>query len=376
MDVALHRGPEHIAEDLEFYFSGQRDKHDQVRPADDVRSLVPDPDAAGADGAGSVFHPFARHSLDRVFIGVSFPLFANNWGAAHLRHLLQLLKPDGAVVLPVYPELPAREKGMWCRSSLENIFRSRSRFAGVSNIWAENDGVMSLRVGRRWPPVVPSAGRWLWEQVPREALARGLAGGADAARAWWRGACARHWRHAQHSAVVEQILRETRGPRRPTRLCAAGRDAGLMALECLLSPYLRVTRARACGGLEDEDGLRALAAACAAGRLGKPLARGDGGGDGEYDALCLLDADFPRAAELAASLAADGIVILAPAAAPLAARLDGFGAARRYSRLVAQELRADRPIRHYSRRMEALLAAENETRADVFTVLARAADSA
>lgn len=370
MDVALHRGPEHIAEDLEFYRSEQRDKHGQVRPADDIRSLVPDPGATGADGAGSVFQPFARHSLDRVFIGVSFPLFANNWGAAHLRHLLQLLKPDGAVVLPVYPELPAREMGMWCRSSLESIFRSRSRFAGLSNIWAENDGVMSLRVGRRWPPVIPSAGRWLWEQVPREALARGLAGGAAAGLAWWRGACARHWRHAQYGAVVEQILREARGPRRPTRLCAAGRDAGLLALECLLSPYLRVTRARACGSLEDAAGLRALAAACAAGRMRKPLEHGADAG-GACDALCLLDADLPEAPELAAAVAADGIVVLAPEAAALAARLDGFGAPRRYSRLVAQELRAGRPIRHYSRRMEALLAAEQDAAAPAFTVLSR-----
>ena len=365
MEIALHRDPEHIAEDLDFYFSEQRDKHDQIRPAADIRSLVPAP----ADGAGSVFHPFARHSLDRIFIGVSFPLFANNWGAAHLRHLLQLLRPDGAVVLPVYPELPAREKGMWCRSSLENVFRSRARFTGRSNVWAENDGVMSLRVGRRWPPVIPSAGRWLWEQAPREALARGLADGAAAGLAWWREACARHWRHAQYGAVVEQILRETRGPRRPTRLCAAGRDSGLMALECLLSPYLRVTRAQACGSLEDAAGLRALAAACAAGHPGKPLAHGADGA--QCDALCLLDADAPRAAELAAALAPDGIVILAPEAAGLAAGLDGFGAARRYSRLVAQELRPDRPIRHYSRRMEALLAAEREPAAPAFLVLSR-----
>ncbi len=367
MDVALHRGPEHVAEDLEFYFSEQRDKHDQVRPADDVRSLLPD----APDGAGSVFHPFARHSLDRVFVGVSFPLFANNWGAAHLRHLLQLIKPDGAVVLPVYPELQAREKGMWCRSSLENIFRSRSGLAGFSNVWAENDGVMSLRVGRRWPPAIPSAGRWLWEQVPREALARGLAGGAAAGLAWWRGECARHWRHAQCGAVVEQILREVRGPRRPTRLCAAGRDSGLLALECLLSPYLRVTRARACGAREDAAGLQAMAAACAAGRLRKPLERGADAGGGPWDALCLLDAGLP-AAELAGNLAAGGIVILAPEAAGLAAQLDGFGAARRYSRLVAQELRAERPIRHYSRRMEALLAAELAPAAPAFAVLRRA----
>ena len=83
--------------------------------------------------------------MDRIFIGISFPLFSNNWGAAFLRHLLGLIKPNGAVILPVYPEVQARDQGLWCRSSLENIFRSRSRYIGISNIWAENDGVMSMR---------------------------------------------------------------------------------------------------------------------------------------------------------------------------------------------------------------------------------------
>ena len=264
-DISLHRAARYIDEDLEYYFTDRRDKHNQIRPRDDIAPHVPEarPDARAPSRAqpGSLFHPYPRHALHRIFIGISFPLYSNSWGAAFLRYLLELLRPGGAIILPVYPELQAHEKGLWCRSSLESVFRSRRRLVGMSNIWAENDGVMSLRVGRKWPPVIASTARALWQQAPRAAWRCALQADAGAAAEAWRAACARHWRCAQMSAVGEQILRDRFGARRRLRIAAHGADAGLLMLELLFSPYLRVRRARAHGALEDRaelEGLRAL----------------------------------------------------------------------------------------------------------------------
>ena len=258
MDIALHRSASDIEEDLEYYFSEQRDKHNQIRPSDDIRSFTTDAanftEDPGEDGIGNVFYPFASFSLDRIFIGISFPLFSNNWGAAFLRHLLGLIKPKGAVILPVYPEIQARDQGLWCRSSLENIFRSRSRYIGISNIWAENDGVMSMRIGRRWPPIIPSTARWLFEQTPRRAVALGLEDNTEAIQKFWQSEVQRFWRLGRYHAVIEQIIRNQYGPRRPVRLAAIGEDASLIALECLYSPYTRVTRANVYNGsMESPD---------------------------------------------------------------------------------------------------------------------------
>ena len=166
----------------------------------------------GEKEIGNLFYPFTPYSLDRIFIGISFPLFSNNWGAAFLRHLLGLIKPNGAVILPVYPEVQARDQGLWCRSSLENIFRSRSRYIGISNIWAENDGVMSMRVGRHWPPVIPSTARWLFEQAPRRAMALGLEGNTEEVQEFWQSETQRFWRLGCYHAVVEQIILNGYGP--------------------------------------------------------------------------------------------------------------------------------------------------------------------
>ena len=68
------------------------------------------------------FSPSQPNILDKIYIGISVPLFANNWGASFLLQLLNILKPGGAIILPVYPEGQAQEKGYWSRSFLENIF--------------------------------------------------------------------------------------------------------------------------------------------------------------------------------------------------------------------------------------------------------------
>ena len=377
MDIALHRSSSDIEEDLEYYFSEQRDKHNQIRPSDDIRSFAADSpnftEDPGEDGIGNVFHPFAPFSLDRIFIGISFPLFSNNWGAAFLRHLLGLIKPDGAVILPVYPEVQARDQGLWCRSSLENIFRSRSRFIGISNIWAENDGVMSMRVGRRWPPVIPSTARWLFEQTPRRAMALGLEGSAEALREFWQSEIQRFWRLGRQHAIVEQIIRNQYGPRRSVRLAAAGADAGILALECLYSPYTRVAHADVRGSRESPELLQALDRACSTQKHGPLECPDPTNTEDSCDVLCVTEPDALDPDSASRRLAAGGTLILTPECTASSPEFgSGFSEPEYYSDTVAQRLHRNVPIYHYSERIEEEIDRQTESRQGAFTVLRRA----
>ena len=66
---------------------------------------------------------------------------------------MYIIKKDGAVIFPVYAERQGVEKNYWSRSILEVAFQSRQKWWGMSNIWAENDGVMSMRIGKKEPKV-------------------------------------------------------------------------------------------------------------------------------------------------------------------------------------------------------------------------------
>ena len=377
MDIALHRSAADIEEDLEYYFSEQRDKHNQIRPSDDIRSFTTDsPDFTADPGegeTGNVFYPFEPFSLDRIFIGISFPLFSNNWGAAFLRHLLGLIKPKGGVILPVYPEVQARDQGLWCRSSLENIFRSRSRFIGISNIWAENDGVMSMRVGRRWPPVIPSTARWLFEQAPRRAMALGLEGNTEAVQEFWQSETQRFWRLGRHHAVIEQIIRNQHGSRRPVSLAAIGADASILALECLYSPYTRVTQAYACGSKESPELLQALDQACSTKEHGPLECLDPADVKDPCDVLCVTDPDALDLNVASRQLAAGGTLILTPECTASNPEFGSeFNESEYYSDTVAQRLHSSVPIYHYSERIEEEIAQQTETRQGAFTVLRKA----
>ena len=374
MDIAFHRSPSDIEEDLEYYFSDQRDKHNQIRPSDDIRSFTPDSatftEDPGEKEIGNLFYPFTPYSLDRIFIGISFPLFSNNWGAAFLRHLLGLIKPNGAVILPVYPEVQARDQGLWCRSSLENIFRSRSRFIGTSNIWAENDGVMSMRVGRRWPPVIPSTARWLFEQAPLRAAALGLSEDATAVHEFWQQQIRRFWRLAQYHAIIEQILRDRHGARRPIRLGIVGVDSGVLALECLMSLYLRVTRAYAAKFHENAEALQNLNQACATRNHGELTRLDQINSIGSLDALCITEPDATGLELALRQLNANGTVVLTPECAKLGAELSpGLSEPEYYSDKVARRLHNTMPIYHYSTRIEQEIADQTKTHQGAFTVL-------
>jgi len=206
--AAFHFAEEFITEDLDYYFSGERDKNNQIRPDDNIYSMTPASSHCCFDmrdgRVANFFFPSQPNLFDRIYIGISVPLFANNWGASFLLQLLKVLKPNGAIILPVYPEGQAQEKGYWSRSFLENIFLSRQRWTGFSNVRAENDGVMSLQVGRKWPDPIPSTIEWFYQQRSNIALERIVeAGSSDVLQTTYIGSLKKVWRNYTHSAVIE-----------------------------------------------------------------------------------------------------------------------------------------------------------------------------
>ena len=248
--VVLHLAKEYIKEDLEYYFSGERDKNNQVRPDESIYSMTPFEnhiDIDLSDGkVGNFFYPLMPNLIDRIYIGISISLFANHWGASFLLELLKVVKPGGAIILPVYPEGQAAEKGYWSRSFLENIFLSRTKWRGFSNITAENDGVMSLRVGRKWPDRLPSTIEWFYRErsalVLRSLTAKG--GNIDA-RSYIQKSfielCSVIWQEYSRSAVVERVIIDYLGSGTEVSVEHIGSDHGLLVNDLMLSRYVSVT---------------------------------------------------------------------------------------------------------------------------------------
>jgi len=155
MELIFHKSKKYSEEDIFYYISDQRDKHSMIKPKkENLISMSVDSENLSIPNKKeitNVFYPFKKNSVNKIYIGLSFPLFSNNWAASYLRYLLKIIKKDGSIILPVYPEGQANEKGMWSRSFLENIFTSRTGWTGRNNVWAENDGVMSMRIGKKFP---------------------------------------------------------------------------------------------------------------------------------------------------------------------------------------------------------------------------------
>lgn len=250
--VVLHLGEQYIEEDLEYYFSGERDKNNQVRPDEKIYSMTPFSEHIEMDFSdgkvGNFFYPVLPDALERIYIGISVSLFANHWGASFLLQLLKHLKPGGSVVLPVYPEGQAHEKDFWSRSFLENIFLSRERWTGFSNITAENDGVMSMRVGRKWPAPMPSSAEWFFKERSNLLLAslQHDYTGSDIKshlKQKFTPLCEMVWREYAISAVVERIIKDYISKKKDVRLVNVGQDYGLLANDVLLSQFVNVNKA-------------------------------------------------------------------------------------------------------------------------------------
>ena len=247
--VVLHLGEKYIAEDLDYYFSGERDKNNQVRPDENIYSMTPFSRHITMDftdgKVGNFFYPVLPEPIDRIYIGISVSLFANHWGASFLLELLKHVKPGGDIVLPVYPEGQAHEKDYWSRSFLENIFLSRQRWTGFSNITAENDGVMSLRVGRKWPDPMPSSVEWFFKERSNLLLARLQAKGAgqdieQSLQEVLIPMCELIWHEYSMSAVIEKIISDLYGKTSSTSVVHVGSNYGLLLNDLMYSPYVNV----------------------------------------------------------------------------------------------------------------------------------------
>ncbi len=245
--VILHLSEEFISEDLDYYFSGERDKNNQIRPDDNIFSMTPESNhlsfEVGGKDVGNFFFPSLPNLLDRIYIGISIPLFANNWGASFLLQLLKVFKHDGAIILPVYPEGQAQEKGYWSRSFLENVFLSRERWTGFSNVRAENDGVMSIRVGRKWPDPIPSTIEWFYQQRANMALEGLLESiGKHDIQAVYSSLVDKVWKNYANSALLEKIILDYFGAKAPVTIQNISNDYGLLITDLLLSPYVNVEK--------------------------------------------------------------------------------------------------------------------------------------
>ncbi len=262
--VVLHLGEEYIQEDLEYYFSGERDKNNQVRPDRSIYSMTPFSEHIEmnfTDGkVGNFFYPVLPDALERIYIGISVSLFANHWGASFILELLKHLNPGGSIIVPVYPEGQAAEKDFWSRSFLENIFLSRERWTGFSNITAENDGVMSIRVGRKWPTPMPSSIEWFFKERSNLLLASLQAGKSDGdvsqhIKQSFTPPCKIIWDEYAASAVTERIITQYVGKKQQSTMLHIGSDYGMLANDVILSSLVNVQNAQSWHIAEVDDDL-------------------------------------------------------------------------------------------------------------------------
>jgi hypothetical protein len=394
-DLVFHKAEKYIKEDLEYYFSGERDIHSQVKPGQNIYSFTPDSSHLNLDyndgKVGNFFFPFAPGSLDRVYIGISFPLFANNWGAAFLRHLMTLVKPDGCVVLPVYPEMQASEKNFWARSILENIFISRSRWKGMSNIWAENDGVMSMRIGRKNPPEINSTANYLLRQGSQAAIRQSIRHPEyDITTSDnFLSLHAAHWSNVTTSTLIEKIIQDHFGRKGAVHFCALGADLNnsILATELLLSPYINIENATSQIAatelaIHDPQDVIAYHNRDIGGKLHITPLQGTALSAIALNVISLIDALSPLRDEEQSdligkawqTLATDGLLIVResdPHFSPdhLNSLLTPLGTIKHYSSIVASEQKADVEISHYSLLIEQELKEENKNKASIFWVV-------
>lgn len=242
--IALHLDQASIADDMEFYLTDRWDKHNQITPRDDIVNLTVDSEnLIYKPGTVSNFlYPIPRNSFESIYIGPSLVLYSNQWGCAFLNQLLYLLEPEGMIILPVHPEGRAHEKGYWSRSALESTFRNRSGLTGVSNIRAENDGVMSMRVGRRWPRHFPSTIDWFFRERAALLLNQIVSGilqpeSAGAAFAHYAKA---FWNISSQSVVIERIIQDHFGVKvRGKTITHFGASNSLLTAELAVNEKLK-----------------------------------------------------------------------------------------------------------------------------------------
>jgi len=394
----LHLTEEFISEDLDYYFSGARDKNNQIRPDDNILSMTPVSDQLSfeteGDKAGNFFFPTLPNILDRIYIGTSIPLFANNWGASLLLQLLKVLIPDGTIILPVYPEGQAQEKGYWSRSFLENIFLSRQRWTGFSNVRAENDGVMSLRVGRKWPDPIPSTIEWFYQQRANMMLEDLLvSSGSHGIQAVYSSLIESVWKNYTHSAVVERIILDHFGAKTSVTIQNVTNDYGLLITDLLLSPYVSVVKGVTYEtSVEQENVARNFHHYFAPYTKDRHLITAYDANnsvpDAKSDVVCVFnslngnsDSDLILLANAWKQIKPGGLLIVyedpgannqRASAEELNKMLENFGSVQFYSSIVASRIQENTAISHYSTIQESYLVKEKRDKNRVFRVVNKA----
>jgi hypothetical protein len=394
--AAFHSAEKYISEDLDYYFSGERDKNNQIRPDKNIYSMTPTSTHLSLkldDGkVGNFFYPPLPNLLDRVYIGISVPLFASNWGASFLLELLKIIKPGGVIILPVYPEGQAQEKGYWSRSFLENIFLSRQRWTGFSNVRAENDGVMSLGVGRKWPDPIPSTAQWFYQQRANIVLEKLLATAkGDDLSVSYAQMATRVWANYTHSSVVERIILDFFGNKVPVYVNCMSNDYGLLVTDLLLSPYVNVNSGMTIHISHAEAAVAENFASYFAPHTGDrhEVTMGDANGtafENKSDVICLIHALSsltPAQQETLIDSAWDalnpkGLLIVhdvMPTAwhkageGSLHQKLEKLGKLSTYSSIVASKIEDQIEISHYSKIQETNLVEEKNNQTTVFKVI-------
>jgi hypothetical protein len=395
-DAAFHLSEEFINEDLEYYFSGERDKNNQIRPDDNIYSMTPLSMHLSVDlndkKVGNFFYPSLPNLFDRVYIGISIPLFASNWGASFLLELLKVVKPGGVIILPVYPEGQAQEKGYWSRSFLENIFLSRERWTGFSNVRAENDGVMSLGVGRKWPDPIASTAQWFYQQRANLALSKLLeTGSRDDLSVAFAEISTRVWANYTHNSVVERIILDAFGVKTPVKVNCISNDYGLLVTDLLLSGYINVTSGSTFHITQAEAAVAENFSSYFAPHTGgrHDIQMGEASAirfADPSDVICLIhslsnlnqqeqEAQIETAWE---NLSQNGLLIVhdvMPSAwhksenNSLHQKLESLGKLSTYSSIVATRIEEDVEISHYSTIQEAKLVEEKNQQNTVFKVI-------
>jgi hypothetical protein len=243
-DIIFHKSNKYIDDDIDYYASDTRDKHGAVKPSKDIKSYALDSDSFDNNAElPSLYYPFQKHSIDRVYLGISFPLYANNWGAEFLRYLMYVIKKDGAVIFPVYAERQGVEKNYWSRSILEVAFQSRQKWWGMSNIWAENDGVMSMRIGKKEPKVRNSTFTYfidktlpkLYQENKLDELQNEIDNQNENLRL---------------SAVVEKIILDNHGRNKKINLGVIS-NSNLLGMELACSDYMNIKNTKVYSSNED-----------------------------------------------------------------------------------------------------------------------------
>ena len=244
MELIFHKSEKYIEEDIFYYISDQRDKHSMIKPKrENLISMTVDSDILALPNKNeitNVFYPFKKNSIDKIYIGLSFPLFSNNWAASYLRYLLKIIKKDGSIILPVYPEEQADEKGMWSRSFLENIFTSRTGWTGRNNVWAENDGVMSMRIGKKFPKKPDSTLNYFLDEISNQFYRSQLNGKNNENIKTIKNI----WLTSKFSSIVEKIILE-KFQKNKVVYADICEDPSL-AFEVSVSDYISVTKTIVC----------------------------------------------------------------------------------------------------------------------------------